>query len=33
MHKNYRPNFTYQDFANQFTAEFYDPKQWANIFK
>ncbi|CAG2167824.1 unnamed protein product, partial [Oppiella nova] len=33
MAKNYRPGFTYADFAAQFTAEFYDPKQWADIFK
>ncbi|KAF0295239.1 Alpha-L-fucosidase [Amphibalanus amphitrite] len=33
MEKNYRPNFTYADFAPQFTAEFYDPDQWADIFK
>ncbi|CAG2170875.1 unnamed protein product [Oppiella nova] len=33
MAKNYRPNFTYADFATQFTAEFYDPNRWADIFK
>ncbi|CAG2167105.1 unnamed protein product [Oppiella nova] len=33
MTKNYRPGFTYGDFAAQFTAEFYDPKYWAEIFK
>lgn len=33
MTKNYRPDFTYADFASQFTAEFYDPKEWAEIFK
>ncbi|CAL4120940.1 unnamed protein product, partial [Meganyctiphanes norvegica] len=33
MKNNYRPGFTYQDFAPQFTAEFYDPEEWANIFK
>lgn len=32
MKKNYPPNFTYQDFAPQFTAEFYDPDEWASIF-
>ncbi|KAG7155956.1 alpha-L-fucosidase-like [Homarus americanus] len=32
MDKNYRPGFTYQDFAPQFTAEFYDPEEWASIF-
>ncbi|KAK4308856.1 hypothetical protein Pmani_019470 [Petrolisthes manimaculis] len=31
MKKNYRPNFTYQDFAPQFTAEFYDPYKWAQV--
>ena len=32
MKKNYRHDFTYQDFAPMFTAEFYDPEQWAEIF-
>ena len=32
MEKNYPPNFTYADFANQFTAEFYNPDEWADIF-
>jgi len=32
MKKNYPPGFTYPDFAPQFTAEFYDPKQWAELF-
>ncbi|XP_042204871.1 alpha-L-fucosidase-like isoform X1 [Homarus americanus] len=32
MKENYRPGFTYQDFAPQFTAEFYDPEEWASIF-
>ena len=31
MKKNYRPGFTYPDFAEQFTAEFYDPNQWADM--
>lgn len=31
MSKNYRPGFTYADFAGQFTAEFYDPDRWAGI--
>lgn len=30
---NYRPGFTYGDFAAQFTAEFYDANRWADIFK
>ena len=33
MAHNYRTGFTYQDFAPMFTAEFYDPAQWADIFK
>ncbi|KAL3877688.1 hypothetical protein ACJMK2_035355 [Sinanodonta woodiana] len=33
MRKNYRPDFTYADFAEEFTAEFYNPDQWADIFK
>jgi alpha-L-fucosidase len=32
MEKNYPPNFTYQDFAKEFTAEFYDPSEWADLF-
>ncbi|CAG2169798.1 unnamed protein product, partial [Oppiella nova] len=33
MKANYPPNWTYQDFANQFTAEFFDPNHWADVFK
>ena len=33
MEQNYRPGFTYADFAQQFTAEFYDPARWADIFE
>ncbi|CAG5131391.1 unnamed protein product, partial [Candidula unifasciata] len=33
MKKNYRPDFTYADFASMFTAEFYNPDHWADIFK
>ncbi|KAK9702652.1 Alpha-L-fucosidase [Popillia japonica] len=33
MEKNYPPNFTYQDFAKDFIAEFYDPAYWAQLFK
>ena len=33
MKLNYPPHFTYADFAPKFTAEFYDPLQWADIFK
>ncbi|KAG7465729.1 hypothetical protein MATL_G00156520 [Megalops atlanticus] len=32
MERNYPPEFQYQDFAPQFTAEFFDAKQWAEIF-
>ena len=31
MSKHYPPSFTYQDFAPQFKAEFYDPYRWAEI--
>ncbi|VDI82402.1 Hypothetical predicted protein [Mytilus galloprovincialis] len=33
MKRNYRPDFTYADFAADFTAEFFDPNEWADIFK
>ncbi|KAL5017980.1 hypothetical protein ScPMuIL_003702 [Solemya velum] len=33
MAKNYRPGFTYADFAPQFSAQFYDTQRWAEIFK
>ena len=33
MKANYRPDWTYADFANQFTAEFFDPDQWVEIFQ
>ncbi|KAJ3613116.1 hypothetical protein NHX12_019368 [Muraenolepis orangiensis] len=32
MRSNYPPGFTYQDFAPQFTAEFFDAKEWVDIF-
>lgn len=32
MKKNYRPGFTYADFAPKFTAEFFNADQWADIF-
>ncbi|KAH9384963.1 hypothetical protein HPB48_026990 [Haemaphysalis longicornis] len=32
MKDNYRPGFSYQEFASQFTAEFFDPDRWADIF-
>lgn len=31
MRKNYKPGFTYQEFAPEFTAEFFDPDLWADI--
>jgi len=33
MKKNYPPNFTYQDFGRDFTAEFFDPQHWASVLK
>ncbi|XP_067936576.1 alpha-L-fucosidase-like isoform X2 [Watersipora subatra] len=33
MKKNYREDWTYADFASQFTAELFDPKQWADLFE
>lgn len=33
MEENYKPDFTYADFAPQFKAEFYEPYKWADIFK
>ncbi|OWF56521.1 alpha-L-fucosidase-like [Mizuhopecten yessoensis] len=32
MKQNYRPGFTYQDFAADFHASFFDPDEWADIF-
>lgn len=31
MKRNYKPGFSYQDFGPQFTAEFFNPNQWADI--
>jgi alpha-L-fucosidase len=31
--KNYGAQFHYQDFADQFKAELYDPNQWAELFQ
>ena len=31
MKKNYRPGFTYADFAPMFKAEFFNPDQWADL--
>ncbi|XP_069463713.1 plasma alpha-L-fucosidase [Ambystoma mexicanum] len=33
MQRNYRPDFTYEDFGPMFTAEFYDADKWAAILK
>ncbi|CAL8070943.1 unnamed protein product, partial [Orchesella dallaii] len=33
MKKNYPPGFSYPEFAPMFTAEFFDPNQWADIFQ
>lgn len=33
MAKNYRPGFTYAEFAPQFSTEFFNPSQWVDIFK
>lgn len=32
MKQNYPPNFTYQDFAKDFTAQHFDPNAWAKLF-
>ncbi|KAH8259335.1 hypothetical protein KR026_002759 [Drosophila bipectinata] len=33
MQRNYRPGFTYQEFAEQFTAELFNATEWALLFK
>ena len=33
LKKNYRPDWTYADFASDFTTEFFDPDHWADIYK
>jgi len=33
MKQRYPPNFTYQDFARDFTAEFFNATEWAELFK
>ncbi|XP_031826221.1 alpha-L-fucosidase [Nomia melanderi] len=33
MKERYPPNFTYQDFARDFTAEFFNATQWSEIFQ
>ena len=32
MQDNYKKYFTYADFAPSFTAEFFDPFEWVDIF-
>lgn len=32
MEKYYPKGFTYQEFAKDFTAKFFDPVQWADLF-
>lgn len=33
MRENYKPGFTYQEFAGDFTAEHFDANEWADIFE
>ena len=33
MKKNYKPDFTYGDFAKDFTAEFFNPDEWVKLFE
>ncbi|GIX73539.1 alpha-L-fucosidase [Caerostris darwini] len=33
MNKNYKPGFSYPEFGPHFTAEFYEPEKWAEIFE
>ena len=33
MKDNYKPDFTYGDFARDFTAEFFKPDDWAELFE
>lgn len=33
MKKNFKPGFTYQEFASAFTAEFFDANEWAKLFE
>ncbi|XP_064475899.1 alpha-L-fucosidase-like [Ornithodoros turicata] len=32
MKRNFKPDFTYQEFAPMFTAEFFDPQHWVKLF-
>lgn len=33
MTDNFKPGFTYQEFARDFTAELFNPAEWASIFE
>ena len=33
MKNNYKPDFTYADFAKEFTADLFNPDEWADIFE
>lgn len=33
MEQNYKPGFSYQDFAHEFTAELFNATQWSLLFK
>lgn len=33
MNKNYKPGFSYAEFGPMFTAEFYEPEKWADLFE
>lgn len=33
MNKNFKPGFTYQEFASDFTAEHFDANEWAQLFE
>ncbi|KAI3387462.1 hypothetical protein SNEBB_008014, partial [Seison nebaliae] len=33
MRENYKPDFTYADFASEFTASFFNASEWVDIFK
>lgn len=33
MKNNYKPGFTYQEFAPKFTAEHFDANEWAKLFE
>ncbi|XP_011501393.1 PREDICTED: alpha-L-fucosidase-like [Ceratosolen solmsi marchali] len=33
MKNHYKPNFTYQEFANDFTAEFFNATKWSELFE